>query len=314
MTNENIFSWIIFGTIVFAMLVIDLGVAHRKTHEVKVREALIWSAIWIVLSLIFNIGVYYTRGADDALKFLTGYLLEKSLSVDNLFVFLLIFKYFHVAPAYQHKILFWGILGAVFMRAIFIAAGVTLIHRFHAIIYFFGAFLIFTGIKLALDKDKKIDPSKNIILRLFYRFMPVAKQNEEGKFFVRHAGKLTATPIFIVLIVVETTDVVFAIDSIPAILGVTTDPFIIYTSNIFAILGLRALYFALAGIMKMFHHLHHGLAAILIFIGLKMLASDFIHVPVELSLTIIALIFVASVAASLIWPGPATDGVKIEKE
>ncbi|MBI3317373.1 MAG: TerC family protein [Candidatus Omnitrophica bacterium] len=307
MTHE-ITGWLFFGSFVLLSLALDLGIFHRKSHEAKIKEALLESAAWISLALLFNVWVFFDRGPDAAIKFLTGYLLEKSLSVDNLFIFLLIFSYFKVPRRYQHNVLFWGILGAVIMRAFFIGAGVVLIHRFNWVIYIFGAFLILTGIKLALEKDKEINPERNQVLRLFKKLMPVTHHYEENKFFIRQGGKLFATPLFVVLLVVESTDVVFAIDSIPAILGVTTDPFIVYTSNIFAILGLRALYFALSGIMELFHHLHYGLAVILVFIGIKMLGSNYFHIPVETSLGIIATVLALSVIASYIWPSQKQAG------
>jgi tellurite resistance protein TerC len=277
-------------------------VFHRKAHVVKIKEALIWSAVWITLALLFNLGIYFWRGEVAALEFLTGYLLEKSLSVDNLFVFLLIFSYFRVPALYQHKVLFWGILGALIMRAIFIAAGVTLITKFHWVIYVFGAFLIFTGIKMALQKGKEIHPEKNPVLKLFRRMMPVTGDYEGGKFFSKLEGRRTATPMFIVLLVVETTDVVFAVDSIPAILAITYDPFIVYTSNVLAILGLRALFFALAGIMQLFHYLHYGLSLILVFIGVKMLIADIYKIPITIALAVVAGILLFSVIASLMRP------------
>jgi tellurite resistance protein TerC len=301
MENQALW-WIIFNLFVIAMLVLDLKVFHREAHEVRIREALMWSAFWIALALVFNVGVYFWRGSEDALKFLTGYLIEKSLSVDNIFVFLLIFSYFRVPAQYQHKVLFWGIVGALVMRAILIFAGVALIERFHWIIYVFGAFLIFTGIKLAFEKDKEIDPEKNPALLFVRRFMPVTEQFEGDKFFVRRAGQLFATPMFLVLVVVETTDVIFALDSIPAILAITTDPFLVYTSNVFAILGLRALYFALAGLLQLFHYLHYGLSAILVFVGIKMIISDIFHMPVAAALGVVGGILILSVVASMIWP------------
>jgi tellurite resistance protein TerC len=301
--SNQIGIWIAFSIFVLAMLALDLGVFHRKAHEVKIKEALIWSAVWIGLALLFNLGIYFWRGEVAALEFLTGYLLEKSLSVDNVFVFLLIFSYFRVPVLCQHKVLFWGILGALIMRAVFIAAGITLIQQFHWVIYVFGAFLIFTGIKMALQKDKEIHPEKNPVIKIFRRLMPVTKDYEESKFFVRKAGRLHATPLFVALLVVETTDVIFAVDSIPAILAITHDPFIVFTSNVFAILGLRALYFALAGIMQMFHHLHYGLSAILVFVGLKMLLADIYKFPIEIALGVVAGILLLSVIASVVRPG-----------
>lgn len=294
--------WGGFNLFIAFMLGLDLFVFNRKAHEVKLKEALLWSGVWIALALIFNFGVYIFQGRQLALEFLTGYLIEKSLSVDNIFVFILIFSFFQVPAKYQHKVLFWGILGALLMRAGFIFGGLRLMEHFHGIIYIFGAFLIFTGIKLAVDKDKEIHPEKNVVLRIFRKVMPVTQTFREGKFFVREQGRMFATPLFIVLIVVETTDLIFAVDSIPAILAITRDPFIVYSSNVFAILGLRALYFALAGTIHLFHYLHYGLAAILVFVGAKMLLADIYKIPIGVSLTVILAILVWSVAASLIWP------------
>ena len=301
MVETPMLFWVAFNVFVLAMLYLDLAVFHRKPHEVHFKEALGWSAVWIALALLFNLGIYFWRGPEVGLEFLTGYVIEKSLSVDNIFVFLLIFSFFRVPAMYQHEVLFWGILGALIMRAIFIAAGVTLLHHFHWIIYVFGAFLIFTGIKLALDKDKEIHPEHNPILRLFSRLMPVTKDYVEGKFFVRMHGRLMATPLFGVLLVVETTDLIFAVDSIPAILAITDDPFIVYTSNVFAILGLRALYFALAGIMRLFHYLHYGLAAILVFVGVKMLIAEMYPIPIGIALAVIAGILGLSILASILF-------------
>jgi tellurite resistance protein TerC len=252
--------------------------------------------------LLFNAGLYYWLGPQKALEFLTGYLIEKSLSVDNIFVFLLVFSYFKVPAQHQHKVLFWGVVGALLMRALFIALGVALIQRFHWIIYVFGAFLVFSGIKLAIEKDKEIRPEKNPILRLFHRLMPVTQTYEEGRFFVERSGRRVATPLFIVLLVVETTDVIFAVDSIPAIMSISLDPFIIYTSNVFAILGLRALYFALAGMMQSFHYLHYGLSAILVFVGLKMLLLDLYKMPVGVALGVVGAILAVSVVLSMLLP------------
>lgn len=300
--SSQILQWVIFNIFVLAMLALDLGVFHRKAHVIKIKEALLWSAVWIALALIFNVGIYFWRGSETALQFLTGYLIEKSLSVDNIFVFLLIFSYFGMPPRYQHKVLFWGILGALITRAIFIATGVTLIQKFYWVIYILGAFLILTGIKIALQKDKEVHPERNPVLRLFRRFMPVTERYEDGRFFVKRGGRYLATPLFIVLLVVETTDIVFAVDSIPAILAITLDPFIVYTSNVFAILGLRALYFALAGIMKLFHRLHYGLAVILVFVGIKMLLADIYKIPVGVALGVVASILLISVIASIVQP------------
>lgn len=299
---EHPMWWVLFNVFVLIMLLLDLFVFHRKAHEVKVREALAWSAFWIFLAIVFNIGIYIFLGHDLALKFLTGYILEKSLSVDNLFVFLIIFNYFQVPKAYQHTVLFWGIVGALVMRAIFIALGITLLHHFHGIIYIFGAILIYTGIRLFFEKDKEIHPEKNIVLRIFRKFMPVTREFHGPKFFTRETGPFSATPLFIVLLIIETTDVVFAVDSIPAVLAVSQDPFIVYTSNVFAILGLRALYFALAGLMTMFHMLHYGLGTILVFVGVKMMIADIIEIPIGGALGFIAGVLIISVIASITCP------------
>ncbi len=302
--SPQTWMWIGFNALVLVLLVLDLGVFHRKAHAIRVKEALYLSAFWIALALAFNVGVYYFLGQDAALKFLTGYLLEKSLSVDNLFVFLLIFTYFRVPSTYQHKVLFWGILGALVMRAIFIFGGITLVSRFHWLFYLMGAFLIFTGIKLAFEKDKEVHPEKNPAIALVRKIFPVTSGFEGSKFFIRKEGKLWATPLFVILIVVETTDVIFAVDSVPAILAISLDPFIVYSSNVFAILGLRALYFALAGVMQMFHHLHYGLSMILVFVGVKMLIADWYKIPISIALGFIALVLTLSIVASILWPKP----------
>jgi tellurite resistance protein TerC len=296
-----VWLWVGFGLLVVVMLALDLGVFHRKTHVVQFKEALVWSGIWIALALAFNYVVYLTQGPAAGIAFLTGYLIEKSLSVDNVFVFLIIFAYFRIDRAYEHKVLFWGILGALVFRAIFIALGITALERFHWMIYVFGGLLIVTGARLWFEKDKEIHPDRNLVVRAFKKIMPTTMDGS-GRFFVREGGRWAATPLFIALIVVETSDIIFAIDSIPAILSITTDPFIVYTSNVFAILGLRSLYFALAGVLRLFHHLHYGLSAILVFVGLKMVASDYVKVPVLTSLGIIALILALAIAASMIFP------------
>jgi tellurite resistance protein TerC len=288
------------------MLALDLGVFHRKSHEVKIKEALVWSVVWISLALIFNYGIYVSMGKEKALEFLTGYVIEKSLSIDNLFVFIMIFTYFNVETKYQHKVLFWGILGALIMRAIFIFAGVALINKFHWIIYIFGAFLIFTGIKMLFHRDEKIDPEKNPFVRLFKKFMPVTATSHGDKFFVKIGVKTFATPLFIVLLLVEFTDLIFAVDSIPAILAITNDTFIIFTSNVFAILGLRSLYFALAGITKYFYYIKYGLSAVLVFVGIKMTIINFYKVPINYSLLIIISILLISIIASLLFPKKTT--------
>ncbi len=302
MNFDQIMLWGGFNLFVLFMLALDLFVFNRHAHEVKVKEAIIWSGVWITLALIFNFGIYIFQGPVLALEFLTGYVIEKSLSVDNIFVFILIFSYFKVPAKYQHKVLLWGIIGALILRAIFIFGGISLIKNFHGIIYVFGAFLIFTGIKLALDKDKEIDPEKNILIKIFRKFIPVTDTFRDGRFFVKEKNRNFATPLFIVLLVIETTDLIFAVDSIPAILAITQDPFIVYSSNVFAILGLRALYFALAGTMQLFHYLHYGLAAILVFVGTKMLLSDIYHIPTLISLFVVVGVLFVSVVASLTWP------------
>jgi len=299
---ESWVPWVTFNVFVLAMLALDLGVFHRKAHEVKMKEALGWSVLWIALALAFNAWVFTARGPQAGLEFFTGYLIEKSLSVDNVFVFLLLFTYFRVPALYQHRVLFWGILGALIFRAIFIAAGIVLIQKFHWVIYIFGVFLLLTGIKMWFQKDKEIHPEKNPVLKLFRKMMPVTENYEGQKFFVKREKRWRATPLFVALLLVETTDIIFAVDSIPAILAITKDPYIVYTSNVFAILGLRALYFALAGIMQLFHHLHYGLSAILVFVGGKMLLTDVYKVPIGISLGVIAAFIALSVLASLKWP------------
>ena len=298
--SDQTWYWILFNVFVLIMLALDLGVFHRHAHEVKMKEALTTSAVWIALALLFNVGIYFWMGEKKALEFLTGYIIEKSLSVDNIFVFIMVFTYFHVPALHQHKILFWGIIGALIMRAIFIFAGVALITKFHWMIYVFGLFLIVTGIKMAFQKDKKIEPEKNPVIRLFRKVFPVADSYDGSRFFTRVNGKRLATPMMIVLVVIETTDLIFAVDSIPAILAVTDDPFIVYTSNVFAILGLRALYFALAGIMQLFHYLAYGLSAVLVFVGAKMMLVDVYKIPIQFSLLVIVLILTIAVVASII--------------
>lgn len=303
----NEFVWIGFLVFVMLMLILDLGVFHRNSHEVKVKEALIWSGVWISLALLFNYGLYLYMGKEKALEFLAGYLIEKSLSVDNLFVFIMLFSYFNVSPKYQHKVLFWGIIGALVLRAIFIFAGVALISKFHWIIYLFGVFLLFTGAKMLFHDDKEVEPDKNPLVRLFKRFFPVTDSMSGGRFFVKINAKRFATPLFIVLLIVEFTDLIFAVDSIPAILAVSNDTFIIFTSNVFAILGLRSLYFALAGITKYFHYLKYGLSVILIFIGVKMLIVDLYKIPIVYSLLTIVGILAVSVLLSVVFPQKQND-------
>lgn len=296
-----IIYWAGFATIILIMLALDLGVFNRKAHSIKPREALLTSLLWIGVSLAFNAYIYYTLGADKGLEFLTGYLIEKSLSVDNIFVFVVIFTYFRTAEELQHKVLFWGILGALVMRGILIAVGSALIHQFEWIIYVFGAFLIYTAFKLATQNESAVHPEHNPVVNLFRRVMPVAKEYQGAQFFTRASGKLAATPLMIVLLVVETTDLIFALDSIPAIFAITTDPFIVYTSNVFAILGLRAMYFLLAGAIGTFRYLKLGLALVLGFVGVKMIIGALdLSIPIAISLVVIAVILSASIAASLL--------------
>jgi tellurite resistance protein TerC len=301
-------AWAAFLLFITAMLALDLGVFNRDAHEVSLREALAWCGVWFGLAMAFNLLIALrmpaTETSNPALEFFTGYLIELCLSVDNVFVFIVIFQYFRVEPRYQHRVLFWGIIGAVVMRAIFIFAGVSLINRFHWIIYVFGAFLIYTGIKLAAPKkDDGFDPEKNPAVKLARRIMPVTTQPDGGNFFTRVDGRLHATPMFLVLLIVETTDVMFALDSIPAVIAITRNEFIIFTSNIFAILGLRSLYFAVSGVMKLFRFINIGLSIILVFVGGKMLATYFeLHVPIGWSLSVIATVLGASILASVLIP------------
>jgi tellurite resistance protein TerC len=296
--------WILFNLFVVAMLVLDLGLLNRRAHRIGFREALLWSGMWIALAAGFAVLVLFWRGHVPALQFVTGYVIELSLSVDNLFVFLVIFRYFKVPDPQQHRVLFWGILGALVMRGLFILAGVSLIRRFEWITYLFGAFLVYSGFKLMRQGETEIHPEKNPVLRLFRRAFPVTKDYVGGKFFVRDPG-LYATPLFIVLLVIETTDVLFAVDSIPAVLAITLNAFIVYTSNVFAILGLRSMYFALAGMMEVFHYLHYGLSIVLMFIGVKMLASHYIEIPTAWALAFVLLVLATSVVASVLRPKKA---------
>ena len=291
--------WILFNLFVIAMLVLDLGLLHRPGHHIRFREALLWSGVWIALAAMFAVLVLFWRGHASALQFVTGYVIELSLSVDNLFVFLVIFRYFKVPDEQQHRVLFWGILGALIMRGIFILAGVSLIRRFEWITYIFGAFLVYSGFKLMRQGETEIHPEKNPVLRLFRRAFPVTGNYVGGSFFIRNPG-LYATPLFIVLLVIETTDVLFAVDSIPAVLAITLNAFIVYTSNVFAILGLRSMYFALAGMMEVFEYLHYGLSVVLIFIGAKMLAAHYIEIPTVWALAIVLFVLAVSVVASVL--------------
>lgn len=317
----NIWFWVIFNAFVIGMLVLDLGVFHRHAHAVSVKEAAIWSVVWISLALLFNYGLYLFAGSTVALEFLGGYLLEKSLSVDNIFVFVLVFSYFRVPPAYQHRVLFWGILTALILRGVMIIAGAALVTRFEFLIAIFGAFLVITAIRMAKDDGHEMDLEQNPLVRMLRRVMPVTNRYHEDRFFVVENGVRMATPLLVVLLVIESTDVIFAIDSIPAVFGITRDPFIVYTSNIFAILGLRSLYFLLAGVIDRFEYLRLGLSIVLGFVGVKMLTESIsgyvmahpIHVPIQWSLGFIAAVLLASVVASLLISRPQ-DEVVVVKE
>jgi len=300
--NESTLHWVGFNLFVLLMLALDLGVFHRKSHAVSVKEALIWTGVWITMALFFNLLIYSQFGEEKAVEFFTGYLIEKSLSVDNIFVIILIFSYFQVSAEYQHKVLFWGILGALVMRGIFIFSGIELIHRFHWLVYIFGGFLIFTGVKMLVSDDSKIEPEKNPLIKFARKLFSVTKNFEGSNFFVQREGKIWATPLFLVVILIETTDLIFAVDSIPAILAVSEDSFIVYTSNVFAILGLRSLYFALSGIEKYFHYLKFGLSAILVFVGVKMCIVDLYKIPVEISLIIIVFVLAIAMLSSVVFP------------
>jgi len=299
MASTSIWLWLGFNLFVLAMLALDLGVFHRKSHAVSIREATIWSAVWVTLALLFNAGLWVFRGADPALQFLTGYLIEKSLSVDNIFVFALLFSFFAVPPAYQHRVLFWGILGALVLRAAFIFAGAALIAHFHWVLYVFGAFLILTGLKMAFSREGEIHPEKNPVLKLLRRFLPTTSGYRGDRLIVKEGKRWRATPLLLVLAMVESTDLIFAVDSIPAIFAVTQDPFLVYTSNVFAILGLRSLYFLLAGVMGKFVYLKLGLSAVLVFVGAKMTVADLWKIPPPVSLAVIAALLGIAIGASL---------------
>ena len=314
---ESIWLWVGFIGFVLAMLALDLGVFHRKAHEVSLKEAASWSVVWVGTALLFNLGVYLYAGPQAGLEFLTGYLVEKALAVDNIFVIAIIFSYFAVPAMYQHRVLFWGILGALVMRGAFIAAGSYALQRWHWIIYVFGGLLLLTGIKMALQRDEHFDPAANPAVRFARRFLPLTDRYDGQKFWTVENGKRVATPLFLVLLLVEFTDLVFAVDSIPAIFAITTDPFIVFTSNVMAILGLRSMYFLLAGIVHKFVYLKLGLALVLVFVGAKMMLVDVLKVPTAVSLGVVALLIGGSVALSLLrpprkeeegHPGPGTDG------
>ncbi len=301
--TDTTWLWVGFNLFVLAMLALDLGVFHRKSHVVSFREAMGWTVAWVTLAALFNIGIWHFAGADKALEFTTGYVIEYSLSVDNIFVFALLFSYFAVPPIYQHRVLFWGILGALVLRAMMIVAGTVLITKFAWIIYVFGAFLIITGIKMIVKKEEEIHPERNPVVKWFKRLMPVTSDYRGDKFFVRENGVRMATPLFVVLLLVEISDVIFAVDSIPAIFAVTKDPFIVYTSNVFAILGLRSLYFALAGVLDKFHYLKVGLGIVLTFVGVKMLLGHTAwKIDTVVSLGVIIAVLAGSIVMSLVWP------------
>jgi tellurite resistance protein TerC len=300
MVSENIWLWVGFNLFILAMLALDLGVFHRKAHTVSIKEALLWSVVWITLAMVFNVGVYFFRGGESALEFFTGYLIEKSLSVDNIFVFVLLFTTFQVPPAYQHRVLFWGVLGALIMRGTLIALGSVLLTTFHWIIYLFGLFLIVAGLRMVFHKGGEVHPEQNPLLRFLRRIIPVTNDYAGKRFLVWRAGKVLATPLLIVLLTIEITDLIFALDSIPAIFAVTQDPFIVYTSNVFAILGLRSLYFVFANVMGKFYYLKFGLATILSFVGVKMVLSDIYHIPTGVALVVIAVVLVSVIVASVV--------------
>ena len=286
MSTQTI-MWLVFAAVISVMFILDLWVFNRKSHEIRFREALTWTLVWVGLALAFNAGVYFYLGKAKALEFLTGYLIEESLSVDNLFVFIMIFSYFRVPRMHQPKILKWGIIGALVMRAFFILLGIELIERFHWLVYIFGAVLIYTGIKMAFGGEEQIEPEKNLMVRLLRKFMPITKRNVGDKFFIKRRGILAATPLFLTLLVVETSDLIFAVDSIPAVLAVTRDPFIVYSSNVFAIMGLRSLYYLLSHVIEMFVYLKLGVSCILAFVGAKMLLADLVEIPLSVSLGVI---------------------------
>ncbi|MBN1160702.1 MAG: TerC family protein [Dehalococcoidales bacterium] len=301
MSHETIL-WIVFAVLVPVVLVLDLGVFQRKAHVIKTREALLMTMGYISLALIFAVVIFFLLGSERAYTFLTGYIVEWSLSMDNLFVFILIFTTFCVPQEHRHRVLFWGIIGAIITRGIFIATGLTVIEKLEWVIYIFGAFLVYTGFRIAVKKDHEVDPKKNVFFRLGCKYLPMTDDYRGGKFFTREKGRLLATPLVLVLVVIETTDVVFAVDSIPAILSITLDSFIVYSSNIFAILGLRALFFALVGMTNKLVYLSYGLAAILVFLGIKMLGSHFFHIPVPVSLGIVVGILCFAALTSFLWP------------
>ena len=308
MVATSIWFYVGFTAFVLTMLALDLGVFHRKAHEVKPKEAGGWVAIWMTLAMIFAGILFFWKGGNAALLFITGYLIEQSLSVDNIFVIVMIFAYFNIPSKYQHRVLFWGILGALILRGLFIGLGTLLIAKFAWIMYLFGAFLIFTGIRMAFQQDEEFDAEQNIVMRTARRFLRVTSRYDGQKFFTLEKGAKVATPLLLVLILVEFTDLVFAVDSIPAIFAVTTDPFLVFTSNVFAILGLRSMYFLLAGIVHKFVYLKYGLSVILTFVGVKMVIVDFYHVPILASLGVIVVTLIVSIMASLWFPPKPPEG------
>jgi tellurite resistance protein TerC len=311
--DSSTWLWIGFSLFILFMLSLDLGLFNRKAHTISYREATIWSGVWVTLAIIFASIVFWYQGTQRGLEFVTGYLIELSLSVDNLFVFLLIFSYFKVPARFQHRVLFWGVMGALVMRLTLIFIGATLIDRFHWIIYIFGAFLVYTGIKMFRQEDTDIQPEHNPVVQLVTRFIPITHHYDEEKFFTTHHGKRTGTLLLLVLVIVEVTDLVFAVDSIPAIFAITTNTFIVYTSNVFAILGLRSMYFLLAGVVEKFHYLKMGLAIVLTFIGTKMLVFALgVHIPIWMSLIFVAVVLSSSVVASLVWPKEAEMDIEVD--
>jgi tellurite resistance protein TerC len=308
--SDTFFLWIGFNVFVLAILALDLGVFHRQAHVVTLKESMIWTGVWVALALVFNIGVWHLAGSQKGLEFFTGYVIEKSLSVDNVFVFALLFSYFAVPREFQHKVLFWGIIGALVLRSVMILFGAILITKFTWIIYVFGAFLVVTGIRMLVNREEELHPERNPIVRWFKRLMPVTSDYRGDRFFVRENGVLMATPLFVVLLLIEFSDVIFAVDSIPAVFAVTADPFIVYTSNVFAILGLRSLYFALSGVMHKFHYLKIGLGVVLVFVGVKMLLSHSVYkIDTIVSLGVIIAVLTLSVVWSLLRPVSTTEPV-----
>jgi tellurite resistance protein TerC len=306
--EHSLTPWVLFNLMVLAFLALDLGVFHRKAHTVTFREAVFWNVVWTALGLLFGALVGRLYGNESGVEYVAGYVIERALSIDNIFVFVVVFRYFSVPPQYQHRVLYWGILGALGMRAVLIFAGSVIVGMFHWVLYLFGAFLVYTGVMLLVKDDAPPDPERNAAVRLARRLFPVTPEGEGAKFFVRRRGRIHATPLLIVLLVVETTDLVFALDSIPAIFGVTQDPFIIYTSNVFAILGLRAMYFLLAALLPRFRFLKHGLSAVLVFIGVRMLSADVLHIPTAAALSAVVAILAIAVVASIVAPGKPSGG------